>query len=523
MYDRGEVLINTDEVFIPCKTGIYVRESRDDNEENYETIETQRDLLIDYVQKNDLGEVAGIYIDDNVSGSGFERKGIKELKCDVLERRINLLVLKDLSRLGRNNAKTLLFLDFLEENGVRVVTFDGRYDSQKDNDIVGIETWFNERYILDISRKIRTNLRFKIQRGEYIGHAPFGYEKSPYEKNRLVVNKEEADVVRRIYSLYREGYGYSYIAGILNSEGIKSPSRGLWNPIAVRRILLSRVYTGDTVQGVSEKISFKSKKTRRLPENRWVITGNTHEPIVSKDEHEEIQRIRNRKNISAGPHKGVIHVFRGSIFCGACGSIMFARKRPDRPMSYICASYGKGGRAACTSHSIREKDLSDVVLDDLVKLLEDERMLNKILQKLEKNEASEDYEALRKRLLKQVETKQKQQEILYQDKLEDKISESLFLRMNRQLENRISSIKQEVSQLEARKTEFRDTCDRLIELKNCITSNGITNEIVKVMTNRIIVFDKGDNYEEERWKLNLTDTEKKFIELEGGVLIEYSF
>jgi len=129
-----------------------------------------------------------------------------------MEGKINLLVLKDLSRLGRNNAKTLLFLDFLEENGVRVVTFDGRYDSLKDNDIVGIETWFNERYILDISRKIRANLRFKIQKGEYIGHAPFGYEKSPYEKNRLIVNEEEAGIVRRIYSLYKEGYGYSYIA-----------------------------------------------------------------------------------------------------------------------------------------------------------------------------------------------------------------------------------------------------------------------------------------------------------------------
>jgi len=106
-----------------------------------------------------------------------------------MEGKINLLVLKDLSRLGRNNAKTLLFLDFLEENGVRVVTFDGRYDSLKDNDIVGIETWFNERYILDISRKIRANLRFKIQKGIYRA-CSFGYEKSPYEKNRLIVTRK---------------------------------------------------------------------------------------------------------------------------------------------------------------------------------------------------------------------------------------------------------------------------------------------------------------------------------------------
>lgn len=130
------------------KVGIYVRESRDDNDENYETIETQRDMLVDFVLKNKLGEVASIYIDNNVSGTGFEREGLKKLEEDVKNKNINLLLLKDLSRLGRNNAKTLLFLDFLEEYDVRVLTTDGRYDSIKDNDMVGIETWFNERYAI---------------------------------------------------------------------------------------------------------------------------------------------------------------------------------------------------------------------------------------------------------------------------------------------------------------------------------------------------------------------------------------
>ncbi|MDP4182144.1 MAG: recombinase family protein [Bacillota bacterium] len=133
---------------IKCRIGIYVRESRDDNEENYETIETQRDLLIDYVKQNSMGEVTGIYVDDNVSGTGFEREGLKKLEQDVKSKSIDILLLKDLSRLGRNNAKTLLFLDFLDEYGIRVLTADGRYDSVKDNDMVGIETWFNERYAI---------------------------------------------------------------------------------------------------------------------------------------------------------------------------------------------------------------------------------------------------------------------------------------------------------------------------------------------------------------------------------------
>ncbi|GAE89140.1 zinc ribbon domain-containing protein [Acetivibrio straminisolvens] len=233
--------------------------------------------------------------------------------------------------------------------------------------------------------------------------------------------------------------------------------------------------------------------------------------------------MRNNKNVRTGPHKGIMHVFRSIIFCGACGSVMFARKRHNRPMNYICSSYGKAGRTACTSHSIREKDLYEIVLEDIEKLLDDEKMSNKILQKLEKGKATEDYEVIRKKLLKQMETKQKQQEILYQDKLENKISESLFLRMNQQLESRISAIKQEIDQLEARKTECHDLGDRIAKLKNQIANNGITNEVAKTMINRIVVFDKGDSYEEEKWKLNLTKKEKEYIVLYGAILIEYSF
>jgi len=470
-----------------------------------------------------LGEIRGIYIDDNVSGAGFERKGIDELTRDVTRGEIDLLIIKDLSRLGRNNAKTLLFLDFLEEKGVRVITYDGRYDSIRDNDTVGIDTWYNERYIRDISRKIRTNLRFKIQKGEYIGSAPYGYEKSQYEKNKLVVNKEQAEIVKKIYSLYKEGFGYSYIAGKLNQEGIKSPSMGLWNAVAVMRILGNRVYIGDTVQGVSEKISFKSKKTRRLPQSCWVITEKTHEPIISREEFNEIQRIRAEKRNRPGPHKGFFHVFRGMMFCGACGSIMFARKRQGRPMSYICSSYGKNGKSVCTSHHIRETDLCSIVLNDLEEFLKDNEAADQILKKLLEEEGIKDWKTAYKRLQKQLEAKQRQQEILYQDRLEEKISESLFLRMNQQLESKMASIKKEMEILEGKKDESCNTGEMIQQLKDSLKINGINNEIAKIMINRIVVFDKGDVYDELMWNLGLTEKEKEYIKHYGAVFIEYNF
>lgn len=130
------------------KIGIYVRQSRDENEENLDTLETQRELLIEYVKAKGLGVIYKIYIDDNVSGTTFDRPALKEMEEDVIHGKVNFILIKDLSRLGRNNAKTLIFLDFLEERGVRILSSDGRYDSYKDSDLVGIETWFNERYVL---------------------------------------------------------------------------------------------------------------------------------------------------------------------------------------------------------------------------------------------------------------------------------------------------------------------------------------------------------------------------------------
>ena len=497
-----------------------MRESRDDREENYETIETQRDLLIEYVKTNNLGDIKRIYIDDNVSGAGFERDGIEALKEDVLNKSINLLVIKDLSRLGRNNAKTLLFLDFLEENGVRVKTFDGRYDSLKDNETVGIETWYNERYIQDISRKIRASLRFKIEKGEYIGKAPYGYEKSPSHKNKLIIKRDEAVVVKKIYSLYGEGYGYSYIANFLNKEGCPSPGGGAWNATTIRRIICSRVYAGDTVQGVSEKISFKSKKIRRLPEDKWIITKNTHEPIIKRQEYEKIQEIRKRRNKILSPHKGELHTFKGLLYCGGCGSLMYARKRKERPMGYICSSYSKLGKSSCTSHHICERDLAEIILNDLIIFFKNKDVI-KIISREKWGNNKKD--ALIDTIKKQIEYKKRQQEIIYQDRLEGKISEELFLRINEKIEKNILVLKKEIESIEKRNFEIKDINNFLESIKNNICKKGITHKIAKLVINKIVVFEKGEEYSEKLWDLNISDEEKKNIKENGAVIIEYDF
>jgi site-specific DNA recombinase len=472
--------------------GIYIRESRDDNGENYETIENQKDLLLDYAKRHELGQVYSVYEDDNASGSGFERAGIKRLKEDVLNARIDILLVKDLSRLGRNNAKTLQFLDFLEEYGIRVLSSDGRYDSQLDNDIVGIETWANERYIRDISRKIRSSLRFKIQRGEYIGHAPFGYRKAEGEGNRLFIDDPDAETVRLIYRLYLSGLGYTSIAAILDERGLPSPEGGNWNRITVRRILLSPVYIGNTIQGVSERVSFKNKKTRRLPKEAWVVTEGTHEAIITREEFNEAQKLRVGKHHGRNPHKGIVHMLRGLIWCGGCGSAMYAKKTNDG-VAYVCGNYCRNGKAVCKSHFVCEEEIAGIICEELEVMFND----TGCLQELERRMAgvySPDAGGVKalERAEKQLSVCLRQQEMLYKDRLEGRISEQLFGRTNKTLEERIRIIEEQLTRSKREKSNRTDLNQLIQEMMPVFGSGKLTNEIAGAVVSRVTVFDEGD-------------------------------
>lgn len=479
--------------------GIYVRISRDDNGENFETVENQREMLLDYAIKKQLGQIAAVYTDDNVSGSAFERRGLTRLKEDVLKRRIQLLLLKDLSRLGRNNAKTLQLIDFLEEYGIRILTADGRYDTLVDNDMVGIETWANERYVRDISRKIRSSLRFKIERGEYLGNAPYGYKKSGVEKNRLIKNEEQAEVVRLIYGLYRSGLGYSSVARILNERRLLSPEGKVWNRISVRRILISRVYIGDTVQGVSEKVSFKSQKTRRLPEEEWVITEGTHEGIISREEFLLVQQIRQSRREGNGlrtalhrtMYAGACHILHDVIFCGMCGSAMYARKRAGG-IAYVCGCYCRRGSSACSSHFVYEAPIVRSICDEIVKLFRNSDFPKELLEMMQTEGLIGNGLADIEKINQQMETVRRQHEMIYTDRLEGRISEQLFDRMNRQYEARIKMIESEVERIQSRNIEGVDF-EGCIEKALINVGNGqLTNELVRIMVDKIVVYDEED-------------------------------
>lgn len=309
----------------------------------------------------------------------------------------------------------------------------------------------------------------------------------------------------------------------MNEKGYPSPSSKNseipitpWNQVAVQRILCNRVYIGDTVQGVSEKISFKNKKTRRLPFDKWIITTNTHEPIIDSNEFDEVQKLRAKKRSNQGYNRNITHLLSNLVYCGNCGKAMYVRVRKDRPVGYICSSYSKKGSNACSSHYVTEQSIVDVITRELLELLSNKELIDSLSINYNSDFVKEE-NILRciKKLEQQISIKQKQQDILYSDRLEGRISEQLFTRMNQNLESRIASTRQELEDMRAEESKELDKEQIIKNLISRIKTQGINKNIIDLMVNRIMVYDGKDSNR---------DTE---IPMEGNksgrIVIEYNF
>ncbi len=331
--------------------------------------------------------------------------------------------------------------------------------------------------------------------------------------------------MKEIFNLYKKGYGYSAIANILNEKGYPSPSSKNseipitpWNQVAVQRILCNRVYIGDTVQGVSEKISFKNKKTRRLPFDKWIITTNTHEPIITNEDFEEVQKLRAKKRSNQGYNRSISHLLSNMLFCGKCGKAMYVRVRKDRPIGYICSSYAKNGCDACSSHYVTEETIVDVITKELLEMLSNSELIDSFCTKYKNNEDDEIRRAENaKKLEQQIVLKQKQQDILYSDRLESKISEQLFTRMNQSIEAKLASLKQELQLIKDEQMKEIDKIRVIDKFIDKIKNHGITKNIIELMVNRISVYDGDDNVETVGAQLIKEEPNNGFI------VIEYNY
>ena len=472
--------------------GIYIRLSREDDDKVYESesITNQKSLLLQYVKENNL-RVYDIYIDDGYSGTNFDRPAFKRLINDIESKKINMVITKDMSRLGRDYIGTGELVEkYFPSKGVRYIAVTDNIDTFLDNsnnDIAPFKAIMNDMYTKDISKKIKSSLRAKQKEGKFVGgRTPFGYNQDPNDKNHLVIYEEQALVVKRIFDMCLEGLTFFKIAKQLTNEGIKTPAGyysfewksnktikyGQWHSKTIRDILTNQMYIGDMVQNRRSKVNYKVKKVIRNNPKDYIIVENTHEPIIDKETFYEAQK-KIPKNVGRNEKKEN-HLLDGLLYCGDCGhriSIQARRKKDNRCYT-ICNYYRTYiKQKLCTTHSNNYEKLEKVIINSLTNMclnyINKDKVKNAVL-----NHLTEDNKINNKKELEMLTNDIKQindnLDIIYIDKLNKKITEEQFERVKAKLENDLN-IKQK----------------RYNELNNDIT-NTLNEEFKNKMINEYI-------------------------------------
>lgn len=490
---------------------IYARLSVNANGERDESLETQCDLLVGYVAGMGWRRYK-VYVDNDISGVYFDRPGLVELVNDINRGVIGILVVKDLSRLGRNNGETLTFLDFLAERNVRLIALADNYDSFRDDDeVIGIRTWVNEHYARDISKKVRYNLKKKMQNGEFLGRPPFGYRKSATEKNKLEVDERYREIIRRIFELYISGWGYRALANYVQGLDVPTPSQDKgyakkpqsdrWNEQHIRRIITSRVYCGDSVQGVSEKISFKSRKTRRTAREKWIIVPDTHEAIVSRETWELAQRVRVKRWLEGGARKGNTagqpHLFTGFIACAACGTYHVYRKQRGRPAVYVCGKYNQHGRSGCTSHYVTEEQLVRCIIRDVQAMAAGVSFHSQLVEQYKRDAHTLDGLVEKVQKLKiEITAKKNQLQAVYLDKIKGIISHELFLGTSALLQREINLLEGRLNELQVKLHDARKVERDMEKINNMkpelLNAGDIDRTFLERYVHKIFVLEEGE-------------------------------
>ena len=383
------------------KVGIYCRLSVDDasnsaKAKNYipadesVSIENQYELLSKFVMLNGWTEVKS-YRDDGYSGGNFQRPGFLEMLEDARHGLINLILVKDLSRLGRDFVEVGRYTDVIFPSlGCRFVSVLDCLDTEGDNtDMLHFRSLMNDYHLKDLSNKVKSVLHAKMRSGQYIAaYAPYGYRKSEEDRHRLVIDEEAAAVVRRMFELRRGGMAYGKIAAVLNSEGILSPRwywakrygngsckyANLWMYATVKNVLTNEVYTGNLIQNQTGSRSYKDDTMICKPESEWIRHEEAHEAIISPEVWAAVQEVnRERALISANNALPKPFLFTGKLICADCKAPLQGnretrcRKNGTSKLyvSYFCSHYTSSGHCVCSRHTIYEMTLAELVMGEI--------------------------------------------------------------------------------------------------------------------------------------------------------------
>ncbi len=536
------------------RTAAYARLSVEDSKNpDCDTIENQLSLVRDYIASRPYLTQTAEYIDNGVSGTRFDRPEFTRMVNDMRAGEIDCIVVKDLSRLGRNYLETG---DYLEKIfpffGIRFIAVTDGYDSTAssaadDGLIVPLKNLINEAYAKDMSKKISTAIDIKQRQGKFIGcRAPYGYRKSPEDKNQLIVDREVSGIVVRIFECKAAGMGNGAIARMLNEEGIASPMRykyekgltknkryadGLWNDSTIAAIILNPVYIGDMEQGIQKEAMYMGIKKYKPQKSERIYVAGTHEPIVSRELYNEVQELveeRKQRIIADRKKYGSVakreNKFSHIIFCGDCGGRLgfhrHVKKYPSGKIhvyyDYFCPNSESYGEKFCKRKRIKMQDLEEAAGAALrihINLfLDTKEVLQNLNRTAQAKQIKDGYRRQMAETRNRMERAQSMNSSLYSDYADGLLNERDYLYAKRKYVKEAEEMAQKLSELAAVQATYEaeyagggmaETIGRYADFQE------LSSEIVHTLVKRIVFFGEG------RVEIEYTfaDEMKEFVEL----------
>lgn len=363
---------------------MYLRLSKDDGDNiESESITNQRKIINEYIEKHSEMELYNEYVDDGYTGANFNRPSFKKMLEDIEQKKINMVITKNLARLGRNYIETGTYIEkYFPDHRVRYIAILDRVDNFEDsvsNDFIPIKSVFNEKHCKDTSIAVKKTKRRKMTEGYYAcTTAPFGYKKDPDNSGKLIIDEESSKTVKKIFQLKEKGYTTPQIVKYLDRNNYKTPAeylniRGLesikdksvWRRSSVTRILCNEVYIGHCIRGKTQSISYKSKDRIYVNRNNYIITQNTHEPIISEETFNKVHNT-NKYGAILG-HQETNYLFKDFIYCKNCGKKLIFKK--ERAKVYVyCRNHSENSKLCCNNCKLNYEQIEDKIFDFIVNM-----------------------------------------------------------------------------------------------------------------------------------------------------------
>ena len=510
---------------------VYLRLSKEDGDkEESDSITNQRELILEFLKSKEDIRIHAVRVDDGYSGVNFERPAFRQMLEDIKTGKVNCVVTKDLSRFGRNHIEVGKYIEkIFPYLGVRFIAINDNYDSltndaQTNNIIIPFKNLINDAYCRDISIKIRSNLEVKRKKGDFVGpFAPYGYQKSEEDKNKLEIDEEAAEVVRSIFQMYLQGSNAYKIAEKLNKKNILTPMdykkengsafytgfkknlKSQWTHMHVLRILGNPVYTGTLVQGKETTPNYKVKKKVKRDQSKWSQVENAHEAIIPTVDFQNAQE-QLQMDTRTGTEKEKVYYLSGVVKCGDCGANMVRKTVPSgkrKFIYYVCGNH-KGNKNICSSHSINAEALEESVRKLLNHQIKNVTDLGRILDKLEDAQIRKGELGKRNRqITKKKEEVEKYNHLrldLYEDYKDELITKEEYLELKEIYEKRIQTAEQMLEAMEVEMAFLAEgewsTCDWINEFKKYGYLEFLSREVVVSLIEQILVYEKkeGEHY-----------------------------